>query len=613
MRTAAVLLITSALVLQGAAKDDPEESAWVDRMQPFGGARGETVEVTLVGRDLTGPLDVVFDDPRLAWSDTVSIDGETVSGRVRIAADAPLGPHIATLRTQRGRTNSRLFYVDAFHSVSEIEPNDLPDAAQPIDLQSQVLYGMLPDLPDRDFYRFAAKAGERWVFDVRSIEYGGFLECNLTLLDSHGRAVRFSDDRDDYLETPTLEHTFRETGDYLLAVDQYRGPQRVNCNNNCGYMLRISQTPTLRAAFPLGAKRGSASTISIRGSGLEGLRSVKLLPVRSAEYYRLTFPYSMPLEPDGLARHPAIEGKLLGPAADDGAQVRFDIPAEAPSGLWRLWLESDAGLVDGLSLEIQDAPEQFEGIGSIDPSLGPVVVNGSLDSDQEEDSFVVQARAAQPLHFSILAVQLGLPSIDPLLELFDAEGTLLAEHDDLMTGQGTVLGNPDPSLYYTPKADGELRLVVRDRIGRGGPEFVYRLKVDHDRPGFQLLSDPENVSVRRGSDGSVGVLLIRDPGFDGAVELWAEAPDGLSIGKGAFRVDQVFGPSADGDNMIIPQVFLPIAVDAAAATGDHRIRIFGRSPDGTQSEAYSTLWIGPPRGRNDVRRPLPHILVNVRE
>jgi len=612
MRAAALLLAASALLLNIAAVDGAEESAWVDRLEPFGGARGETVEVTLTGRNLTDPLEVVFDDPRLTWSDATPIDGESVRGTVHIAADAPLGPHIATLRTARGRTNSRLFYVDALRSVAEVEPNDTSHSAQPIELSPQILHGMLPELSDRDYYRFAAKAGERWVFDVRSIEYGGFLECNLTLLDDRGRKLRFSDDRDDYLETPTLAHEFGEAGDFTLMIDQYRGPQGVNCNNNCGYMLRISQTPVLRAAFPMGARRGSTTTVSLRGSGMEGLRSAKLLPLRSAEYYRLTFPYSIPIEPAGLPAHPAIEGELLAASARD-ARVRFEIPAEAPKGLWRLWLETDAGPVDGISLEIADLPEQHEETRSIDLAGGPSIVNGSLDADQEEDALLVQAQAGQPLHFSILAVQLGLPSIDPLLELFDDQGVLLAEHDDLMTGQGTVLGNPDPSLYYTPETDGELRLVVRDRIGRGGPDFVYRLRADEQRPGFQLLADPESVSVQRGGEGSISVLLIRDPGFEGVVEIWAEAPEGLSVGSGAFRADQVFGPSADGDNMIIPTVRLPITVAETTEAGDQPIRIFGRAPDGTQREAFSTLWIGPPRGRNDVRRPLPHILVSVRE
>ncbi|MEZ5396763.1 MAG: hypothetical protein R2724_28800 [Bryobacterales bacterium] len=96
------------------------------------------------------------------------------------------------------------------------------------------------------------------------------------------------------------------------------------------------------------------------------------------------------------------------------------------------------------------------------------------------------------------------------------------------------------------------------------------------------------------------------------MEVWAEAADGLTLGKGVFRADQFFGPSADGDNVIIPEVFLPVTASTDAPLGDQPIRIFGKSADGPAIEAYSTLWIGPPRKRNDVRRPLPQVLLTVR-
>ncbi|MEZ5396765.1 MAG: hypothetical protein R2724_28810 [Bryobacterales bacterium] len=324
MRALALLCVLSFGGALQAAVDGPEGAPWVDRFEPFGAARGETVEVQIVGEKLDAPVEVAFDDPNLVWVETLASGPELIRGKVHVADGTSLGPHIVTLHTAAGRANSRLFYVDALPSVAEAEPNDVLQQAQAITLQPQVVHGMLPEAPDRDFYRFQAKAGERWVFDVRSIEYGGFLECFLALLDADGKKVALNDDRDEYLETPTLEHVFREDGEYLLLVDQYRGPQGVNCNRNCGYMLRMSQTPLLSAALPMGARRGATVEVSLRGSGLEGLRKATLRPVRSAEYYRLTFPYTMPLEPAGLASTP-IEGFVL--AYD---RVRFTIPRARP-------------------------------------------------------------------------------------------------------------------------------------------------------------------------------------------------------------------------------------------------------------------------------------------
>ena len=200
-----------------------------------------------------------------------------------------------------------------------------------------------------------------------------------------------------------------------------------------------------------------------------------------------------------------------------------------------------------------------------------------------------------------------------MLELFDDGGELVAEHDDLMTGQGTVIGNPDSMLAFTPVADGRFRLVVRDRIGRTGPDMAYRLRIEERAPRFALLSDPEAINVRAGTSGRIGILLTPEPGFSQGVDAWVEdPPPGIVATRARFRARQFFGPSGDGDNIVIPAAHLDVTVDSGLPAGDYPLRILGRSTDGTITvEAISTLWIGPPRKRNDVRRPLESIRLTV--
>ena len=465
------------------------------------------------------------------------------------------------------------------------------------------------ELADIDVFTFEAGAGERWTFDLRSLEYGGFLENDMTLLAADGERVAFNDDRDDYLETPFLEHVFEHAGKYFLKLDQYRGPQRVNCARNCGYMLRIGQLPVVEAAFPLGASPGSTVEISLRGRALAGVESVWLSPVRRAEYYRLTFPFTVPVRTDQSVASP-IRGRIQR-RVDRRLEVRFEIPDAAWRGLWRLWVRSPGGITDSVSLEISDM--RATDCGEIRPSPEGVVCDGVLEGSSAEHSYWLVLREGQPLVASTLAAQLGMPYLDTVLELFDARGNLVAEHDDLMTGQGTVIGNPDSMLYYRPGADGRYRLLVRDRIGRSGPDMVYRLRIEHREPGFALLSDPENLNVRAGATERLGVLLTPEPGFEQAVATWVDSPPpGISATLGRFRPGQFFGPSGDGDNIVIPVAFLEIKVDAGLPPGDYPLRVLGRAEGGGSTvEAFSTLWIGPPRKRNDVRRPLPSIRLTV--
>jgi hypothetical protein len=124
-----------------------------------------------------------------------------------------------------------------------------------------------------------------------------------------------------------------------------------------------------------------------------------------------------------------------------------------------------------------------------------------------------------------------------------------------------------------------LKLVVRDRIGRGGPTFSYRLKIKSAEAGFQLLAEPENFTIPRTGSADLTVFLVREPGFEDEVEVWVEGlPSGVEAPSGRFRADQFFGPSADGDNIIIPE--LTFRIEAPG---------------------------------NDIRRPIPQIAVNVVE
>lgn len=618
--TTATLLFLAAFRVTAA--DLPQSDLpqpWVDRVLPLGARTGSTVTVELHGEYLSNVTEVRFDTTDLRWIETKEADSGHVVGLVEVADNAALGPHRLQLYSQDGPSNSRLFNVTQFPALAEFEPNDKLDQAQRIELTPQVVDGYMQGRIDIDTYRFEARAGERWTFDVRSMEYGSHLECELILFDAEGNRVTYNDDRNDIDETPFIEHTFADSGSYYLQLDQYRGPQNVDCGRNCGYMLRISQLPLMQAVSPLGARRGTTAHIALIGSALGSVESVYLMRVRGAENYRMTYPYTIPIDirpdPERSTDIPRITGSIVSRSANR-LEAKVDIPPDTATGLWRVWVTGTEGSTDGLSFEISDSPE-FSGADGRRPNWrqGEVIINGSLDAEGDEDTYELESVAGEPLHLLTLAAQLGLPYIDTVLELFDTEGKLVAEHDDVMTGQGTVIGNPDSSLFYVPEQDGPLKLIVRDRTGRGGPTFQYRLKIKSTRPGFQLLVEPENFTVPKGHSGELAVLLIRQPGFDDDVEVWVDGlPGQAETLSGRFRADQFFGPSADGDNVIIPEVRFRIEAPDSLSPGVFPFQVRGRAgTGGPVVEAHTSLWVGPPRKRNDIRRPLPVIAMHVIE
>ena len=131
-----------------------------------------------------------------------------------------------------------------------------------------------------------AHAGEWWSFDLRFIEHGSAVQAKMFLLDAEDRRVVFNGNRDDYLETPFIEHTFEHDGTYYIKPDQDRGPRGFNFGKSSVYMLRISALPTIRSVSPLGGRVGTQTRITLRGSGMDSVEQVYLTQVRAGEYAR---------------------------------------------------------------------------------------------------------------------------------------------------------------------------------------------------------------------------------------------------------------------------------------------------------------------------------------
>jgi hypothetical protein len=546
-------------------------------LHPLGGKAGTAVEVNILGSDLESATGVEFDCADLVWKHTIRREAGQLSGVVSIASGAALGGHMLRVLTAKGPSTSLLFNVGQFPGMVESDKRVVP--ALPVEI-----YGRLDGAADIDQYWFTAKAGERWMFEFLAMEHGSAVEARMLVLNSKGERIAYNDDRDHFDENPLIEHTFAEDGVYAVKLDQYRGPRGFTFGKNNAYVLRISSLPRLVSASPLGARRGTSVRFVLEGSALHRVEKMYLTELRAAEYSRMTYPYTMPIR---FRADPAQVARI-----DSDAAGSFTIPRDAATGLWRLWIAGPDGVVAGPKIEIDDA----------DP------INGVLSQPHKRDVHRFEGRAGEPIHFSTLSAQLGGPYLDTVLTLRDESGQKLAENDDVVAGWGGLLGNPDSSLFYTPKQNGPLLVEVRDRLNRGGTAYPYRLKVDHARPSFQLFTTPENPVARLGAAAELKVHLVREAGFEGEVEVWVEGGP-----RAKFRTDQRFEPNADGADMLIPEITLRIPAPAAAGT--HPLRIFGKAGDGAAVEAHTATMIGPiyQGDWNFYRRPVPAITLTVIE
>jgi hypothetical protein len=162
---------------------------------------------------------------------------------------------------------------------------------------------------------------------------------------------------------------------------------------------------------------------------------------------------------------------------------------------------------------ISDFPELLESGGQPQElSQVPVGVSGVVSAAGEEDKFVLAVTPKQKLRFEVVARQFGSP-LDAVLSIRDEEGKQLASGDDRT-------GSSDPLVEYTaPDKVNRLQIAIKDLLGRGGNDYVYRIAVrDAGRPDFALSLAADRINVPAAGAQVVPVQVTRT-NYNGPIEL----------------------------------------------------------------------------------------------
>ena len=160
--------------------------------------------------------------------------------------------------------------------------------------------------------------------------------------------------------------------------------------------------------------------------------------------------------------------------------------------------------------------------------MPPVTIVGRLSKAGERDEFTIAAPPGSKHEVRVEAWGLG-SALDGQLRVFDKDGRLLGEADD---GKGTggrrgggggrrARGpfTTDPVFDLTmPAGQGEVKVVVKDLMDRGGVGFAYRLVVRPAETSFQLTLSDQPVAIPRGRTALIPVTVVRN-GYAGPIEL----------------------------------------------------------------------------------------------
>ena len=347
----------SLVLAAGIAWGEPPTLSYVF---PAGGQRGKTVSLRAGGLFLHEECPFEVDGPGLQASkslkriETLWFEGpllplpasqqtedypQDMSGRISIAADAPLGVRRCRVWTSQGAAPSVKFVVG---DLPEIVEEELDGEAPPVLVQPPVtINGRIFPRENVDVWTIKARKGEAYTCTVNAARLGSPLDARLEVYDAANRLLAENDDAHGL--DPALRFTAPADGMYQVRIrdSSWRGGQAFV------YRLSIVTGPFVDRVFPLGGRRGETLKLDLFG---------RTLPSPTAEV-------ALPKEGDSWTT---------------------DVPGKS---------------VEPIHLDLDDVPEAIEGRG--DPKAThstPVMLNGRIGAPGEIDEWSLTVKKGEPLY-----------------------------------------------------------------------------------------------------------------------------------------------------------------------------------------------------------------------
>jgi Tol biopolymer transport system component len=573
---------------QGKPSQPPAKPE-LSRADPRGLQRGVTTRIKLIGKNLAGASEVKFSSPKLKGR-LVLAEGKPEEARIEVTADrdTPRGPLEASIVTPAGESGRVAIEVDDLPQVIESEPDDDPARATAGKLPTD-FWGVIASPGDADHFAFDAKAGATVVLDLEAQRLGSKARLVLTVLDPDGKviasATEFPPDLDPLIALPIAR-----SGRYTARVNDLL----LGGSEGHHYRLTAGALPFVTAFHPLSVAAGKESEVELAGFNLPADARLRVAPAREGEFdlpldperFRGRGPFKAiasagpelveaepndePARANPIPAPGVVCGRIDRRSGDPGADVDMYRFAARAGEKWVIETEAasrrspiDTALAvlhpDGRPVErvrlqaVRDSTVTFRGIDSSSTECRvrnweEMELNQLLYLDGEvvklfrapqgpDSAFIFYtSQGRRRTYFDTTATAHPLESpcyiVEPIapgaaivpsgLPVF----TLSFQNDD----DGERRLGRDSRIDFTPPADGDYLIAVRDAGGRGGDRHAYRLKVRPARPDFQVTLDGASPEVSAGSGKGFSVRVDRIDGFEGpvAIEI-AGLPSGFSV------------------------------------------------------------------------------------
>jgi hypothetical protein len=498
------IALTASLAWIAATATALAGSPTVESVVPGVGRRGGEFTVTLTGGRLKDARDLLLYDPGLACRKLEVVSDNEARATLVASADCRLGAHPFRVRTPGGLSELKVVHIGPFPVVAEAEPNDDPKLALSVPLNTTVS-GVI-DAGDVDSVAVTLRRGQRLAAEVEAIRLGGEMtDTLLTVLGPDGRRLVQVDDAPMTRQDPSVTLVAPADGIYTVQVRDTGfggGPSST-------YALHVGDFPRPSSVFPPGGQSGKAVRLVLRrDDGGQDVQSLTL-PGDAGPWWDY---------------FPEIGGKT----------------APTPTALRVRPYPS----VDEPDLAETGRPPA----GRAEPHEWPVAFHGAIGGRGDLDAYAIRAHAGDLIQVEAFAERLG-SRLDPILEVYDPDGDLIARNDDDATH--------DSRISFRADADGAYRIEIGDKLGQGGVGYLYRIEVERPRPSLTLfLAGPvrksqarQVIAVPRGNR-VIAHLGVRRDGFEAPVHVDA---GGLPLGV-----------SLDLKDIAADTYLTPVVIEAAA-------------------------------------------------
>ena len=429
----------------------------------YGLPRGQATVLAITGTNLLPEPVLVSSAPIEKQVLRPGATPERVEFEVTVPATAPAGHFPIRVQTPRGISGLLTVAVDSLPQVPFVESSPEKPVALPV-----AISGLLSGQQQLKVY-FAGKAGQRLVVDLECKRLGAAMEPVLELRTPRGAPLAIAWGRPQYGGDTRIEAHLFADGVYSVEIHDlaYQAPGQNS------FRLKIGDLKLIDTTFPSAVGSGAQRTVT-----------------------------------------------AIGPGMDPAATLAVDMQDQLPGQVRTVNLPVETGavgpapyVVSSGAVEVLEEPQSDGKLQSIDAQFAerahvPIVINGRIARQGESDKYLLQVKPGLTISLSAEGYSMHSP--------LDAQLVVLSHPD----GNRLAVSEERPALdFAVPAGINAIQVGISDLNHRGGPEFVYRLRIARaGHPDFSLAIGSERARLAR--DGSTVLRLdVNRAGYDGPIAL----------------------------------------------------------------------------------------------